>query len=253
MPGTEPLFELFERKRIDYSVRHVGAALHVFVALPAELESSREAFGKRFTFEILHLHGDLNLQPEYSFLPDDRTGWQAADYVLKGRTGDRDLFIFVDAKTTRAAAIGGAPAKYDDDFARWAQAQAQAIRERYWDHVDTENLAEEIEDLSKSLHREVRSRLRVLIMHWLKWDFQPEQRSGSWLSTIREQQARIEDLLTDSPSLRNRLDEYARDGYEAARDMAALETGVAPSRFPLELPYTGSRLLTSRPEFSEDS
>lgn len=251
MHGVEPLFELLDKQRCDYRVHHVGTSLHVHVDAPQAFAALRDSLREQFALESLD-SPQRTAVSGVSFLVNDHEDWRAADYVFRGRADDRDVVIVVEAKVPRADTTGAAVG-YRDDFARWAEDQGQAIRERQWDRIDTENLAEEIEDLSKSLHRELRSRLRVLIMHRLKWDFQPEQRSSSWVATMREQQAQIEDLLDESPSLRNALDGYARRGYEAARDLAAAETEYAPDRFPAELPYTVADLLATRVGLNEES
>lgn len=51
-----------------------------------------------------------------------------------------------------------APASYDDDFALWAEEQAAALREGRFTELDLPRLLEEIDDLSGSIRREIRSR-----------------------------------------------------------------------------------------------
>ena len=65
---------------------------------------------------------------------------------------------------------------YDSDFVLWSERQAALLRrmgnrERVNDQVDWGNLAEEIESLSRNDRREIRSRLRVICEHLLKWQF----------------------------------------------------------------------------------
>jgi Domain of unknown function DUF29 len=92
---------------------------------------------------------------------------------------------------------------YDDDFYAWIQHQATLLRAAKWQELDYANLAEEIESLGRSDRRQLKHRLEVLIMHLLKWQYQPEhrERGQSWSSTIREQRNRIHDLLEDSSQL----------------------------------------------------
>ena len=52
--------------------------------------------------------------------------------------------------------------------------------------LDWTHLVEELEDLSKRQRRELLNRLRVLLMHLLKWQYQSTElpyRGQSWLST----------------------------------------------------------------------
>ena len=93
-------------------------------------------------------------------------------------------------------------AVYDEDFALWSAEQAALIRAGKLDRIDLENVAEEIESLGKSDKRQIRSRLQVLMLHLLKWERQPAERSRSWASSIRDQRRAIVDLIDDSPSLR---------------------------------------------------
>lgn len=95
-----------------------------------------------------------------------------------------------------------AEADYEQDLAVWYQRQADLLRERRFDQIDLDNLIEELELAGKNLHRELNSRLRVLIMHLLKCQFQHERISGGWRGTLSEQRAAIHDLLDDNPSFR---------------------------------------------------
>jgi hypothetical protein len=132
---------------------------------------------------------------------------------------------------------------YDIDFVCWAEQMGQLIRDRNYDQVDWENVIEEIESLGKSDQRELKSRLEVLLMHILKWQYQPSMRTGSWTGTINEQRDRIEDLLIESPSLKSLVLEYLPDSYRRARRNAISETGLQASSFPVECPYTISQIL----------
>jgi hypothetical protein len=120
---------------------------------------------------------------------------------------------------------------YERDELAWSLTQARALRERQADALDWDNLAEEIEDLGKSLVRELRSRLGVLVAHVIKLHVQPERYSTSWRGTILEQQRQIRMLLDDAPSLRSRLPDLfetvVSDGYEiAAADMNMTDRDV---------------------------
>ena len=76
---------------------------------------------------------------------------------------------------------------YDEDFCAWTEEQARLLRAGQFSQLDVENIAEEMEDLGRSIRRELRNRLAVLTMHLLKWQYQPGHRSRSWSITIREQ------------------------------------------------------------------
>jgi Domain of unknown function DUF29 len=132
---------------------------------------------------------------------------------------------------------------YEQDFWLWTQTMAEALKSGNFSQLDLENLAEEVESLGRSDRRELQSRLTVLLMHLLKWQFQPEMRSGSWKGTLREQRRRIRAVLKDSPSLRSFLIDSSDDGYENAREQAADETGLALTTFPVSCPYAIEDIL----------
>ncbi|MHB1104041.1 MAG: DUF29 domain-containing protein [Devosia sp.] len=109
-------------------------------------------------------------------------------------------------------------AGYEEDFALWSAEQAALLRAGKFDRVDVENVAEEIESLGRSDKQQIRSRLEVLMMHLLKWERQPEHRSRSWASTIRDQRRKIQRPLDDSPSLKAFPGKVFSEEYARARD-----------------------------------
>ena len=111
-------------------------------------------------------------------------------------------------------------------FVQWIDQAAQLLRQGRFDELDIENLIEEVEDLAKRDRRALCSNLEIVLLHLLKWEFQPEQRSGSWRGSIREHRRRIRRILKDSPSLKSYLEQEYPDCYAEARPQAADETGA---------------------------
>jgi len=132
---------------------------------------------------------------------------------------------------------------YDEDFAAWTAVTARLLRARRLAEIDLEHLAEEIEDMGKSQGRELHSRFRVLLVHLLKWQRQPQKRSRSWRSTIDTQRVELRDLLRQSPSLRRRLPASLPEVYRDAVRAAGIETGLAARSFPRECPFQLEHLL----------
>lgn len=62
---------------------------------------------------------------------------------------------------------------YARDFYRWTQAQAGALRAKGVAALDLENLAEEIESLGRSDRYAIESQLEGLLVHLLKWWYDP--------------------------------------------------------------------------------
>jgi uncharacterized protein DUF29 len=132
---------------------------------------------------------------------------------------------------------------YEQDFYAWTQEQAALLRKGAVQDLDLANLAEEIESLGKSQHRELGSRLDVLVLHLLKWGYQPRERSGSWRSTIRTQRRELRRLLQQQPSLRPLVPDAVADGYPDARLDAGDETGLPLATFPATCPWTPEQVL----------
>ena len=83
--------------------------------------------------------------------------------------------------------------------------------------------------------RELVSRLKVLLLHLLKWRFQPTLRGTSWRLTVKERRCDVADHLGDNPSLTATVPEFIRAAYRLACIIASRETGRAdvPRRLPL--------------------
>ena len=65
---------------------------------------------------------------------------------------------------------------YEQDFYAWTQEQGALLRERKTKALDYVNLAEEVESLGKCQQHALESRLEKLVLHLLKWHFQPAKR-----------------------------------------------------------------------------
>ena len=137
-----------------------------------------------------------------------------------------------------APAVEPAGAEYMRDFYSWLMEQARAVRDGRWGAVDRANLAEEIESLGREQFNKLESALRVLLVHFLKWDHQPERRSRSWALSVEAQRLEIADVLADNPGLKPRIPEAITRGYRLARVQAARETGLREQDFPSTCPYS---------------
>ncbi|ASV34305.1 DUF29 family protein [Candidatus Hamiltonella defensa] len=132
---------------------------------------------------------------------------------------------------------------YDDDFYGWSQEQANLLRTKRFNELDTENLLEEIEAMGRSERRELESRLEKLLSHLLKWQYQPSRRGKSWLLTIKEQRRKFVDCLNENPSLRNKKEERLIIVYQYARLSAEKETNLSESVFPDQCPWTFDQIM----------
>jgi hypothetical protein len=127
---------------------------------------------------------------------------------------------------------------YDRDFTAWADEQALLIEQKRWDELDLVHLIEEVKDLGNRHRDALESQLTRLLMHLLKWKYQPEQRSTSWQATIREARKQIERLIKKHPVLKIHFEMTFLECYLNAREDASDETGLSIEIFPIECPFT---------------
>ena len=134
---------------------------------------------------------------------------------------------------------------YSTDFYAWTQQQSTLLRSRNPQNLDWDNLAEEIESMGRQERQELTNRLRILIAHLLKWQYQSDRRSPSWEATIAVQRDDIADLLRDNPSLKPYLAQAFTDGYRKGRLLAISETNLPAETFPSEPPFDLDDVLAS--------
>jgi hypothetical protein len=135
------------------------------------------------------------------------------------------------------------PVTHDQDFHAWAKRNAELIRRGKLSEIDAEHIAEELENMGKSQKRELVNRLAVLLAHLLKWQYQPDRRSNSWVSTVVTQRREIMLLLDESPSLRHDMDSSIEKAYRFARDQAAREMGVGKKISLESCPYSFDQIV----------
>ena len=149
----------------------------------------------------------------------------------------------VKERPAASDASSGTRARYEDDLYTWVNEQVELLRAGRLDEIDAQNIAEELSDVGASQYDKLWSSLRVLVMHMLKWDQQPEFRTPSWVYSIREQRNRYAKILKKNPGLASRRDEALADAYDSARLWAANETSLPVDEFPDECPYTWDDIL----------
>jgi hypothetical protein len=132
---------------------------------------------------------------------------------------------------------------YEQDFNQWLKITANLLQEKNFKEIDLDNLIIELESMGKNNKRELISRLIILIMHLLKWKYQPQKQSKSWLTTINEQRLQLELILEQNPSLKREIEQIITQRYEKARKMASQETGLDLQLFPSENPFNLTEIL----------
>jgi Domain of unknown function DUF29 len=132
---------------------------------------------------------------------------------------------------------------YDEDLYAWSQEQIALLRARRADCLEWDHLAEEIDWMVGRDRRELKNRLRIILLHLLKWQGQPGRRGASRRKSLRTQRRHIQDLLQENPSLRRLVPELMREAFPDAVKDAADETGLPRDRFPVECPYAADDVL----------
>lgn len=155
--------------------------------------------------------------------------------------------------TTQLSSATDSANLYDRDYYLWLSHTAQLISEGKLAEVDTANLIEEIEDMGRSEKRAIESNLVVVLLHLLKYKYQPEKRTNRrtrlarlprqremsvWKSSIREHRRRLRKAFSASPSLKGYCEEVFSECYQDGREQAADETELPLNTFPPESPFT---------------
>jgi hypothetical protein len=134
-------------------------------------------------------------------------------------------------------------ATQNSDYYAWTLQTAERLRNGRVSEVDLNDVAQELEDMGKAQRHALASHLKVLIVHLLKWRYQPSFRGVSWRLSITNARDEIAELLEDSPSLKSKIGELVARRYPAARSRAALETGLPDETFPQTCPFAEGEML----------
>lgn len=126
---------------------------------------------------------------------------------------------------------------YETDYLQWIETTVEKLQSQNYANVDWENLIEELADTGRSERRSLKSNLIVILVHLLKWQFQPEHRSGSWEGSVVEHRRRVKEALSDSPSLKPYLENIFTECYTQAVKQAKAETGLPLEMFLIQCPY----------------
>src|SRR5213592_1168882 len=104
------------------------------------------------------------------------------------------------------------PSLYEEDETAWLEEMASLVAQQRFGEIDHEHLSEYLSDMARRDKREVVRRLRRLIAHLLKFQYQPERRSKSWQRALIVQRSDLEELL-QSVTLRRHAEEVLGEAY----------------------------------------
>ncbi len=105
---------------------------------------------------------------------------------------------------------------YEQDYNLWQEKEIAALKNREINQLDWENLITEISEVGKSQKRALKNYTQRLIEHLLKikyWYSEQERNRDHWIIEVSNFRDNIIDILEDSPSLKNYLQENYDDWY----------------------------------------
>ncbi len=136
---------------------------------------------------------------------------------------------------------------YETDYTAWAESTAAFLRQRRFEEIDLDALIEEVDGLAKSDPKAIRSQLRRLLLHLLKWqygaDLDRERAGRGWAESIANARDEIEDTIEDSPSLRTYPVEILDNAYQKSRRQAAMALGLELGDLPATCPWPIEKIL----------
>lgn len=171
----------------------------------------------------------------------NRTAGQANP---QSRVSSADDAIAMADDVTRGEIADDKRSLYERDYYTWALQQARALKEHRLEDLDWENLSDEVEGLAKTERRELRSRIKVLLIHLIKWQFQPQRRTRSWKTTIDVQRLEIQEHLDENLGLKPSVPEILAQAYRTARlDVSGRFLRRSDPQPPVASPWTVEQVM----------
>ncbi|AFZ49054.1 DUF29 domain-containing protein [Dactylococcopsis salina] len=124
---------------------------------------------------------------------------------------------------------------YETDYHLWVVETVKKLQNREFETIDWENLIDEVSDLSRREKKKLKSLLRNLWEHLLKfkyWQNEWERNQSHWKGEIRNFRKQIRDELEDSPSLKNYLHDISAQCYEDAKAIVSDKSELPLDHFP---------------------
>ena len=113
-----------------------------------------------------------------------------------------------------------------------------------------EDMFDLLEESTKTDIKATRSQIKRLFTHMLKYQFQKDHQTGSWIKTIRQASGEVIDMNKVSPSIYNTFgNDHLDDIYEDAVREAVRETGLNKREFPKFRPEEFNRENIINPDF----
>jgi hypothetical protein len=104
--------------------------------------------------------------------------------------------------------------------------------------ADLPNVIEELEGMAQNHRSALKSSYRLVIVHLLKWQYQPARRARSWEMTIVRERNNIADREEDSQTLKNEAGNLVGTSIAALLIRPRLKQSC-PWNIPRRLPLLG--------------
>ena len=124
---------------------------------------------------------------------------------------------------------------YDQDLNLWLETAIAQLKAGDLQDLDVENLIEELEGLAGRDKRELKNRLATLLEHLLKRCYvKSEYDYAGWENTIYRTRFEILNILEQSPSLKNYIDqpEVFQSAFEFSLRMLRKNKDYTNTNFP---------------------
>lgn len=121
---------------------------------------------------------------------------------------------------------------YETDFSAWLESQVQALKKKDFEHLDIENLLEEMETLGTSEKSAIESYIVIILIHLIKRHVQADRSGKSWDDSIINSRVQIETIIGKNPSLRSYPRQVFSKCYTRALKIASKQMSSEVRCFP---------------------
>ena len=119
----------------------------------------------------------------------------------------------------------------------------QLLQENRLEELDYDSIFQMLFEMSRSEKNSIEGLSRIIVMHLLKWVYQPEKRTRSWRTTILSHRYSLLSILEDSKILGKYLQDHLEKIYSRAKRLASSETEIPEENFPTRCPFTVDQIL----------
>ena len=130
---------------------------------------------------------------------------------------------------------------YDNDFYTWTQTQGAIIREKRFEEIDTDNVAEEIESWGQHFRHKLSDLVDLLQTCLLLCGV--NKATAYTMHTREVLRLHVQDMLEDYPGLKGELPSILAEGWTDSVKYATYQTGLTSADFPEGCPWGIPELL----------